>query len=214
MTAPPLLIVNPNTDTRITAFLRQEAERILAGRATLEAINVESGFAALQTPEQVEAAGRNVVTTLIARQPQAAVIAAFGDPGLAQARALGFRVAGLGESGLRAAAAVGPFAILTLGAAMQDAIAARVEHFGLAAKLTQIRTLPHAIPDFVPQRDALTPEIAAEIESLARDGANCVVLGGAPFAGLAHRLDTKETRVLDGVESALAALGLCSPHAG
>ena len=213
MTAPPLLIVNPNTDTRITAFLRQEAERILAGRATLEAINVESGFAALQTPEQVEAAGRNVVTTLIARQPQAAVIAAFGDPGLAQARALGFRVAGLGESGLRAAAA-GPFAILTLGAAMQDAIAARVEHLGLTAKLTQIRTLPHAISDFVPQRDALTPEIAAEIGSLARDGANCVLLGGAPFAGLAHRLGTKETRVLDGVESALAALGLRAPHTG
>ena len=139
-------------------------------------------------------------------RPDAALIGAFGDPGLEQSRTLGFPVAGLGEAGLRAAAAGGRrFGVVTLGDAMRDAIVAKAERLGLGRELVALRILPRSIADYVADRDARTSGVTREIEECVRAGAEAVLLGGAPFAGQATTL-CASVCLLDGVGSAVEGL--------
>lgn len=200
-----LLIVNPNADLRVTAWLAEEARRVAPAGVKVEAVNADSGLAALETPEDILAAAVAVAQAISAARPDAALIGAFGDPGLTEARKLS-RAAGLGESGLRAAGAAGRFAILTLGAAMREPIERRVAELGLSASLVALGFLPGRIADYVENREARLGDVAREVAAFARAGAETVLLGGAPFAGQARLLPSSGARVLDGVESAVAAL--------
>ena len=173
MSARRLLIVNPNTNARITSWLAEEARRVAAPDVVIEAVNAESGFAALETPEQVEAASAAVVAAIVARAPDAALIGAFGDPGLEASRTRVPAALGLGQCGLQAAAAFGRFAILTIGAAMRGSIAERAERVGNGSLLTEVSVLPASIPLLVRDREAFVPQIEAEVQRLVRRGARC-----------------------------------------
>jgi Asp/Glu/hydantoin racemase len=206
-----LRIVNPNTDTRVTRWLADEARRVAGERFEIVAVNAESGIAAIETPEQLVAAARAVAAAIGAPpRPRFAIVAGFGDPGLAEARALRVApVVGLGESGLLAAGRGGRrFAILTLGAAMRESIRARAQSLGLGEGLAEIRIFPWSIAEMVADRDARRDEIAAAARACADEtGAEAILLGGAPFAGLAASIARATRRVvLDGVEASLARL--------
>ncbi len=206
-----LRIVNPNTDTRVTRWLADEARRAAGDTFEIVAVNAASGLPAIETPAQLEAAARAVTAAILAPpRPRAAIVAGFGDPGLAEARALGVApVAGLGESGMLAAGRNGRrFAIVTLGAAMREPIRAKAESLGLRDVLTEIRVLPFSISDMVADRDARRDEIAAAARACADEtGAEAILLGGAPFAGLGTQIALATGRaVLDGVEASVARL--------
>jgi Asp/Glu/hydantoin racemase len=201
-----LLIVNPNTNTTVTGWLAEEARRIAKGAFEVVAINAKSKIAAIQTPEDVEMAARAVVAALsIAPEAgySAAIIAAFGDPGLEHARALGLMaVAGLGEAGMLAAAQGGRrFSIVTLGAAMREPILARASALGLQKQLVDVHVLPFSIPEMIANRDGRRGEIAAAVRACEGEAA---LLGGAPFAGMAAEIARLTDRVvLDGVEASI-----------
>jgi allantoin racemase len=204
-----LLIVNPNTNAAVTRWLGDEAARVAQGTEII-AISAESGLAALQTPEDVEIAGRAVLQTIAAhargRDLAGAVIAAFGDPGLAAARAQGLtRVVGLGEAGIRAAASGGRrFSIVTLGAAMRELILAKAEALEVGACLVEVRVLLLSIPEMIADREGARALTWKTIRSCP---GQAVLLGGAPFAGMA-RDAARETGkvVLDGVEACVDAI--------
>ena len=101
-----LLIVNPNTSVSVTNWLAEEAERVAGRRVEIAAVNAPSGLAAIETPEQLVRTAKVVVGTIEAdATADVALIGAFGDPGLMEARArLSIPVVGLGEAGLMAAA--------------------------------------------------------------------------------------------------------------
>lgn len=119
-------------------------------------------------------------------------------------------VVGLGESGLLAAGRGGRrFAIVSLGALMHEAIRERVHFLGLADQLVEIRILPFSISEMIRNRDARRAEIAAVVRACVDEaGAEAVLLGGAPFAGMASSL-ARETGVtaLDGVAESVEAVG-------
>jgi len=202
-----LLIVNPNTNQTVTRWLIEEARRVAPPAIELVAVNADSGLAALQTPEDVERAGHAVVGAVASHAPsRGVVIAAFGDPGLAAARArFSFPVVGLGESGLRAAGeGGGKFSILTLGAAMREPIAAKAAALGLGGGLVEIEVLPFTIAEMIAEREAGREAI---LEAVRRCRSEVVLLAGAPFAGLAHGLTGQSRKcVLDGVKACLAAI--------
>ncbi len=199
-----LLIVNPNTSVAVTRWLAGEAERVADGRAEIAAINAPSGIAAIETPEQLVRAAKVIVGTIEADTvADVAIIGAFGDPGLAEARMrLSIPVVGLGEAGLRAAVNCRRFSIVTLGEAMRGALAERVRSLGLEDRLSEIRILPVSIPDMIANREAHVGALADAIRLCAADA---VLLGGAPLAGLGTKM-TEETgvTVLDGVEASVA----------
>src|SRR5271168_348455 len=90
MTRRELRIVNPNTDPRVTRWLREEASRVAGDAFEVVAVNADSGLPAIQTPAEIEFAARAVLSSISAvPRPWGAVVAAFGDPGLSKARALG-----------------------------------------------------------------------------------------------------------------------------
>jgi allantoin racemase len=199
-----LLIVNPNTSVSVTRWLAEEAKRVAGGRAEIAAVNAPSGLSAIQTPDDLLQAAKVIVGTIEAdAAADVAIIAAFGDPGLTEARArLSIPVVGLGEAGLRAAASR-RFSIVTLGEAMRAALVERVRSLGLEDRLAEIRILPVSIPEMIANREAHLGALDDAIRACAGDA---VLLGGAPLAGLGAKM-AKETglTVLDGVEASVTA---------
>jgi allantoin racemase len=203
-----LLVVNPNTSARVTHWLAEEARRVAGDEFEIVAVNAASGLAAIETPHDIESAGRAVVAEVARHEASGAIVAAFGDPGLAEARALGrMPIVGLGECGIRAAAqGWRRFAILTLGAAMRGAILAKVAAMELAGQLDEVRLLPFSIPELIGDREGRRAEIVAAVRA-CRD--RVVLLGGAPFAGMARDIGPESGKiVLDGVEACVMAASL------
>jgi len=206
-----LLIVNPNANVQVTEWLAQEARRVIDQNWEIVAVNAESGLDAIETPAHLNVASAAVVAAVRARPgASGVVIAAFGDPGLEAARALGAApIVGLGEAGIHAAAERGRrFSILTMGEAMKAPIARRVAQLGFAEQLASIRILPFRIAQFVANREAERATVAAQARlCLEIDEADVVLLAGAPFAGLAHVLGLElGLSLLDGVAASLARL--------
>jgi Asp/Glu/hydantoin racemase len=210
---PHILIVNPNTSEVVTAWLVAEARRVAADECTIVGVNAPSGVGAIQTPAELALAGTSVMATMDAHPDvDAVIIAAFGDPGLhgaraaEAARAVPRPVVGLAESGLLAAGQGGRrFAIVTMGTAMEDDVAARVASLGLARQVTATLFLPVVIPDLIADRAAKRSMIADAVRRCAdQSDAEAVLLGGAPLAGLAAGLaEEMGIVVLDGVAASV-----------
>jgi Asp/Glu/hydantoin racemase len=91
---------------------------------------------------------------------------------------------------------------------MRETILAKVASLGLSGQLAGVCFLPFSIVELIGDRQARRGAIAAAVRACAEEErAEAVLLGGAPFAGLAASL-AKETgaAVLDGVEASVARL--------
>jgi allantoin racemase len=203
---PRLLIVNPNTNAQVTEWLREEAARVAADDFKVVGINAASGLAAIQTPDDSRKAAQAVTDAVVAASgAAAAIVGAFGDPGLAHTQTVSsIPVIGLGEAGMREAGKGGRrFSIVTLGAAMRDSIAGRAKTLGLERQLVDILILSCSIPDLVENRTSHRNEILAAIRTCKGEA---VLLGGAPFAGLGAEMTHEAgTLTLDGVAASVAA---------
>jgi Asp/Glu/hydantoin racemase len=205
-----LLIVNPNTNATVTRWLAEEARRVAPVGVEVLALNADSELEALQTPADVLVAGRAVVRAIEAIAHACdiagAVIAAFGDPGLKEARALGAtRVVGLGEASIRSAAQGGRrFSIVTLGAAMRESMVTKVEALGFEPQLARVQVLPFSIPDMIADRDMARALI---VDAVNYCPSEVVLLGGAPFAGMTQSISQVTGKiVLCGVEACVRAI--------
>lgn len=208
MVSRRIVVLNPNTSPVITALLHHAALAYAPPWACIDTRVVATGPEALRTPRDlasatlsVEAAARDIIDC------DGLVIAAFGDPGLEAARAaVSCPVVGIGESGLLAAAQAGCFSILTLGREMDSNLRERVCQMGLADRLVDIRYLETTIPDLARAPQSFLSAITREAERSAASGARSMLLGGAPFSGLARQVQST-IPVLDGLGAALARLG-------
>lgn len=189
-----IMVLNPNTDPRITELLRRAALHCAPPGCTIVTRSVAAGPAALRVAADLLVAEREVLTVLRAQSDldgvadlDGLVIAAFGDPGLEEAQKIArFPVVGLGASGMKASAAYGRFAILTMGKQMDANLRARVVQRGLAGHLSDIRYLDADIPDVARNPLGYLSVIEAEARIAATKGAQALLLGGAPFAGLSQ----------------------------
>ncbi|MGY6536977.1 MAG: aspartate/glutamate racemase family protein [Pararhodobacter sp.] len=201
------MVLNPNTSPRVTALLRRAALNVAHPDCTVVVQSVAAGPAALRTASDLENAEREVLAVVRSQNElDGLVIAAFGDPGLEKAQAAArFSVVGLGMSGIMAAAARGRFVILTLGPQMDTPLRARVAQLGCADRLIGIRYLQADIPDVADKPERFLPEIEAEAQAAAAAGAQVLLLGGAPFAGLCD-LVRAPIPVVDGLREAFDQL--------
>ena len=152
------------------------------------------------------------------------VIACFDDTGLDAARsAARSPVLGIGEAAFHAASMVGlRFSVVTTLSRSIPVIQDNLTRYGLAHRCVRVRA--SEIPVLSLEQDGGESEakIGREIEqALANDGADCVVLGCAGMADLAHRFSERfQIPVIDGVTAgvafavALATLGLKTSKAG
>ena len=204
-----LLIINPNISHSVTRLIEAEALRSAAPDTRLTMQTAEFGVAYIET--RFEALIGAYATAQLAAQHHAGhdavIIAAFGDPGLAGLReVLPVPVLGLTESALASACLLGQrFSIIAISQRIQAWYREVVHANGLTSRLASIRALdqPLAGIDTVQTAHAQALQQLCE-QAVAEDGADVIILAGAPLAGLARSLRGQlPVPVVDGVSSAV-----------
>ena len=221
-----LLLVNPNITEAVTVAMAAEARRVASAGTEIAAVT--AGFGAAYVENRVEAAiAAHAVLDALAAGAEGcdgAIVAAFGDPGLLAAREmLDIPVVGLSESALLTAWTLGRrYSIVCLTPRLGVWYRETAEGYGLAGRLASVRPLDLPIPDIARAKDRLRAALVAECRrAVEQDGAEVVILGGGPLAGLAHEAAEEiSVPALDGVSCAvrlvesLVALRLRPPVRG
>ena len=203
-----LLLINPNTSEAVTRRIRETAAAAVGVGTEVLAVTADRGVPYIATRAEA-AVGGALVLELLARHVDgvdAAVVAAFGDPGLGGAREISpVPVVGLAEAAMLTACMLGGrFAIVTFARALGPWYAECVAYHRLEGRLAAIRTLDgpfRDIGDVQAEKEDLLVELAGR--AVAEDGADVVILAGTPLAGLAaHVRERVAVPVIDGVAAA------------
>ena len=204
-----LLIINPNISTNVTALIEAEAVRSAAPGTQVTMQTAAFGVAYIET--RFEALiGAYAAAELAAEHyagHDAVIIAAFGDPGIAGLReALPVPVLGLTESALATACLLGQrFSIIAISQRIQAWYREVVEANGLGSRLASIRALERPLANIGTVQCDQIESLRILCEKAVRDdGADVLILAGAPLAGLARELKGQlSVPVVDGVSSAV-----------
>lgn len=231
-----LLVINPNISDDVTALIESEARRSAAANTELVVRTAGSGVEYIETRfESLIAAG--AVAEIIAEYSAGAgaadgpaaehttvdgiVVAAFGDPGMPALKEFAdVPVIGITEAALCAAALQGHrFSIIAISDRIRPWYLDCVERFGLTGRLASIRSINEALSAIGSvQQDFKETLLALSRQAVAEDGADVVILAGAPLAGLARELRGQiPVPVVDGISAGIrvaeAVVGMQSgPH--
>lgn len=204
-----LLLVNPNISDSVSELIAAEARRSASPGTQVEVRTAPFGVAYIET--RFEALVGAYATAQVAAEHcegcDAVVVAAFGDPGLAGLRELlPVPVTGLTEAALASAHLLGHrFSIIAISQRIQAWYREVVESYGFGSRLASIRALDRPISAIggVQEEHAQALKALAN-RAVAEDGAEVLILAGAPLAGLARSLQGQlPVPVVDGVSSAV-----------
>ncbi len=204
-----LLVINPNISTSVTALIEAEARRSASATTALTMQTAPFGVAYIET--RFEALIGAYATAQVAAEHapghDAVIVAAFGDPGLAGLReVLPMPVLGLTESALASACLLGQrFSIVAISQRISAWYREVVDANGLIGRLASIRALDQPLAGIGSVQNDHGAALKALCErAVAEDGADVIVLAGAPLAGLARSLRGQlPVPVVDGVSSAV-----------
>ncbi len=196
-----LLLINPNTSQTMTDPMAAIARSVAGPDVTVTALTATRGFPYISSRAEAQIAGGIVLEMIAAHQTDvdAVIIAAFGDPGLIAARELfDLPVVGMAEAAVMSAAMLGErFSVVTFSPNMARWYTDCVELTGLASRFTGVRcpaTAPASVANVAADlRDDL---IALAKDATHTDGADVVILGGAPLAGLAPQIAPETPGIL------------------
>jgi Asp/Glu/hydantoin racemase len=188
-----ILLLNPNTTAAVTDLLYDAGGKVTSPGTELVAATAQRGVPYIATRAEAQIGGAIALEMLAEAGPgiDAAVIAAFGDPGLFGARELfAFPVVGLAEAAMLTACMLGRrFSIVTFAGALAPWYEECVAMHGLTARCAGIRTLDgsfQSISDVQSEKEDLL--VALANRSVEQDHADVVILSGAPLAGLAAKV--------------------------
>jgi Asp/Glu/hydantoin racemase len=215
-----LLLLNPNTTTAVTDLLHSVAVRAAAPGTEIIPRTARRGVPYIANRAEAQIAGAIVLEMLAdAEGVDAAIIAAFGDPGLHGARELfDFPVVGMAEGAMLTACMLGRrFSIVTFARSLEPWFQEIVETHGLSGRCASVRTLEgtfRSIADVQSEKEDLIVELANR--AAHEDKADVVILGGAPLSGLAAKIkDRVDVPLVDQIAAAVKqaeALATLSPR--
>lgn len=203
-----LLIINPNISTSVSQLIETEA-KLSAGDADITMLTAPAGVAYIET--RFEALLGAYETAKLAAQHyhehDAVIVAAFGDPGLSALReVMPIPVLGMTESALASACLLGHrFSIIAISQRIQAWYREVVESHGLLTRLASIRALDQPLKSIGSVQQDHTKRLKQLCDmAVEEDGAEVIILAGAPLAGLARSLHGQlPVPVVDGVSSAV-----------
>jgi allantoin racemase len=188
-----ILLLNPNTTTAVTDLLYAAGTRVASPGTELVVATAKRGVPYIATRAEAQIGGAIALEMLAAADAgvDAAIIAAFGDPGLFGARELfDFPVVGLAEAAMLTACMLGRrFSIVTFARALAPWYQECVAMHGLEARCAGIRTLDgtfQSISNVQAEKEDMLVTLANR--AVEQDGADVVILSGAPLAGLADKI--------------------------
>ncbi|AXI43992.1 aspartate/glutamate racemase family protein [Sulfitobacter sp. SK011] len=204
-----ILLINPNTTQELTDRLEAAARGVMSEGTELVAVTAPTGVPYISTRAEAQIGGVQVLEILAERHQDfdAAIVAAFGDPGLGAARELfDIPVVGLAEAGMLTACMLGgKFSIVTFAQALGPWYHECVAWHGLQGRCAGVYMLNGAFSSI----NAVQDEKADLLVDLARQAIDAgdtdtVVLAGAPLAGLATRVrDQIPVPIIDCAEAAM-----------
>lgn len=207
---PRVLLVNPNSSTATTAAMAAMVREELP-RARVQAVTARTGPEMLVTEADLQAAARAAIEAVAetSETVEGAIVAAFGDPGLAELTdRLTGPVVGIGESAIKEAAEQpGTFGIATTTPGLQGSIHRQVERLGLVHRFVGVQLTEEEPLALAADSDLQTAALAAAVQRCAAAGADCVVIGGGPLGSSADVLsDLMGVRVVNPVRAACSRL--------
>ncbi|MEM1344267.1 MAG: aspartate/glutamate racemase family protein [Pseudomonadota bacterium] len=187
-----LLLINPNTTQAMTDRLERVARTAAHPDTEIITLTAPRGVPYIASRSEAAIAAHVVLEMLAAHAPSvdAAVIGAFGDPGLLAARELfDLPVTGMAEASMLSACMLGArFAIVTFTPDMRAWYSQAVALAGLERRFAGV-FCPETHPeDVVGAAERQREALVALADQAARAGADAVILGGAPLAGLAGEI--------------------------
>lgn len=204
-----ILLINPNTSHSLTRLLSDAARRVAGPQTVLDEVTASRGVPYISTRAEALLAGVEVLEILAARgrDYDAAIVAAFGDPGLGAARELfDLPVIGLAEAGMLTACMLGKrFAIVTFSTALGPWYRECLEWHGLQDRSAGIFMLDERFDDIATvQQDKAETLVRLATRAITQADADVIVLAGAPLAGLAGQVrDLLPVPVVDCAEAAM-----------
>ena len=220
-----ILLANPNTSQAVTDRIAAVARAAASPGTTIQAVTAAVGAPYIATRAEA-VIGAHAVLELFAEHAgdaDAAVVAAFGDPGLGAARELlTIPVVGMAEAAMLTACMLGRrFAIITFSPTLGPWYQEIVDYNGLTSRCSGVHCLDEAFADVVHVAEEKSAQLAALCAAAVAAGAEVCILGGAPLAGLAAGIAQQvAVPLVDGVAAAvrqaetLAALRPRKPVAG
>jgi Asp/Glu/hydantoin racemase len=215
-----ILLANPNTSESVTARIAAAARLAASPGTEIIPVTAKSGVPYIVTRAEAAIAAVATLELMAAHAAgcDAAVVAAFGDPGLEAARELlPIPIMGLAEASVLSACALGRrFSLICFLPDFIPWYHDSVARTGLLDRLASIRAATSAFKDLATVQDDLEPDLVELCRHAAEtDGADVVILAGAPLAGLAPRIARSvPVPVIDGemaaVRQAEALAGLCT----
>lgn len=204
-----LLLINPNISSEISELIRAEAQSAASVGTEIEVVTAPLGVAYIETRFEalIGAYAAAEVAAEHYTQCDAVIVAAFGDPGLPGLReALPIPVIGLTEAALASASLLGErFSIVAISQRIRAWYRETVRFCGFERRLASIRGLDEQFDSVAGiQRDQEERLIELSHQCVDEDGADVIILAGAPLAGLARRVrDRIPVPSVDGVSSAV-----------
>ena len=188
-----LLLVNPNTNALTTALMVRIAQAAAPGGVTIDGATAAAGAPLILDAAMLETAAGAVQALLseTALAPFAGVVvAAFGDPGLAAARAISpVPVTGIAEAAMAEAVSHGRFAIVTTTPLLVEPIGARAIAYGHGAAFAGTWLTAGDAGSLMADPAALEQALEAAIRRALDDAApDAVIIGGGPLAAAAAAL--------------------------
>lgn len=204
-----LLVINPNISTSVSDLIEAESRRAAGPGTEIVMRTAESGVAYIETRLESMLAGPAVAEAIASAgaDVDAVVVAAFGDPGMPALKELvAVPVVGITEAALATASLLGQrMSIVAISERIAPWYRDCVERNGLLGRLASIRSLRDPLRGIGSVQDDFGPELVRLANQVVtEDGADVVILAGAPLAGLAREVaDQIPVPVVDGVSAGI-----------
>jgi allantoin racemase len=204
-----ILVLNPNTSAAITDRLAAAARKAAAPGTIISTATATRGVPYIATRAEAQIGGAIALEMLAERHHDcdAAIVAAFGDPGLFGARELfDIPVVGMAEASMLTACMLGRrFAIVTFARALGPWYQECIDMHGMTGRCAGIRMLDdpfRSIGDVQDEKESLLVDLADKV--VIELEADAIILAGAPLAGLAERIrDRIPVPVVDQMAAAI-----------
>lgn len=204
-----ILVVNPNISEDVTKLIEKESKRV--ANPDTEIIMETAPFGVEYIETRMESVIAGYATACVAAEHHGEydgmVVAAFGDPGLTGIKELlDVPVVGMTEAALASACLLGQrFSIIAISDRITAWYRETVERSHLSTRLASIRSLKDPLRSVgTVQEDFSERLVELAKEAVENDGADVIILAGAPLAGLARNLEGKlNVPIVDGVSSAV-----------
>jgi Asp/Glu/hydantoin racemase len=203
-----LLVMNPNITGSVTRLIGDEARRAASPGTEFTLLTAPFGVAYIETELEalIGAYASLICISDNLGEHDAIVMAAFGDPGIAALReAFDRPIVGLTEAALISAGELAKrFSIIAITPRIAAWYRRVVEGYGYGAGLASIRALDAPIADIGGVQGQHAAGLRALCEAAVKeDGAEALILAGAPLAGLARRMTGLPVPLVDPIAAAV-----------